>query len=77
MATHTSYTECYGSGRSTVVAKSCKIIKEMADIDMKIGVQPKLDEHCIFGLGWQQSEKAMLVTRPMLILLYPDCGDIF
>ena len=31
-------------------------------------MQPKLDEHCIFGLGQQQSEKAMLVTRPMLIL---------
>ena len=39
---------------------------------LKVGVQPK---H-YFGLGRQQSDKAMLVTRPMLILLYPDCGDI-
>ena len=38
----------------------------MADIGMKINVHPKLDEHCIFGLGWQQSEKAMLVTRQLL-----------
>ena len=32
---------------------------------LKIGVQPKLDEH-YFGLGQQQSEKAMPVTRPTL-----------
>ena len=30
-----------------------------------------------FGLGQQQSEKAMVTTRPMLILFYPDCGDVF
>ena len=32
----------------------------MADMGMKkkIGVQWKLDEHCISGLGWQQGEKA-------------------
>ena len=29
---------------------------------LKIGVQPKLDEHCIFGLDQQQSVKAMLVA---------------
>ena len=80
MATDRSYMECYGSRRLTTVTK---ILREnVRDMGigkrcLKIGVQPKLDEHCIFGLGWQQSEKAILVTRPMLILFYPNCGDIF
>ena len=50
----------------------------MVDMRLKIVVQLKLDEHCIFGLGRQQSEKTMLATRPMWgrILLYSDCGEI-
>ena len=39
--------------------------------------QSYVDEHCIFGLGQQQNEKTMLLTRLMLILLYPDCGGIY
>ena len=74
MATDRSYTKCYGSRRSTAVTETWK---KMSDMGMgirclKIGVQLKLDDHRIFGLGQQQSEKAMLVTWPMLILLYPD-----
>ena len=29
-----------------------RFTKEMADMHLKIGVQPKLDEHCVFDLGW-------------------------
>ena len=71
MAADRSYTECYGSGQSTTVTKS-KILKEngwhgLEDKEhSKICVQPKVDELCRFGLDWQQSEKAMIVTRPML-----------
>ena len=33
-------------------------------------VQPKLDKHCIFGLGLQQSEKAINVTKASVELAF-------
>ena len=65
----------YGALRKYTIEYSCKISKKSPrkwptwawrNRCLKIDVQPKLDDNCIFGLGWQQSEKAMLVTRAML-----------
>ena len=69
MATDRSYTKRYEGRQSTTVTKTWKenVWHGHGKRHLKIGVQPKLDEHCIFGLGRQQSEKAMLVMRLMLL----------
>ena len=80
MATDRPYTERYRTRRLTIVAKTWKILQENGqhgheekDAWRSVYSRSYVDEQRIFGLGRQQSEKAMLVTRPMLILLYPDC----
>ena len=57
--------DLYKALQKQTIDYSRKFSKKLADMLLKIGVQPKLDEHCIFW-GQQRSEKTMVVTRLML-----------